>query len=220
MTTTDTRPVTGPDGDNPITRHTVDFGDSRLPDRFWDKCTPVPFSGCWLWYAAVNEFGYARFTFRARVWYGHRLTYETLLDPVRRDLVLDHRCRVTSCVNPLHVEAVTAAVNTLRQGRQERTHCPKGHPFDEVNTYIPVNGRGRKCRACHAIGVSNRKRLLNSAALVDATRVVSSAIVASGLLVVGQIEPGLTTDDGSVEVRLSIRVPASAVENARQGGSK
>lgn len=31
----------------------VDYGDSRLPDRFWDKVFPEPMSGCWLWGAHV-----------------------------------------------------------------------------------------------------------------------------------------------------------------------
>jgi HNH endonuclease len=28
------------------------------------------------------------------------------------------------------------------------THCPKGHPYDEENTYI--DGRGRRCKKCNA----------------------------------------------------------------------
>lgn len=29
-----------------------------------------------------------------------------------------------------------------------RTHCPKGHPYDESNSYIRKSDRGRTCRAC------------------------------------------------------------------------
>ncbi len=27
----------------------VEFGDARLPERFWQKVTPCPMTGCWLW---------------------------------------------------------------------------------------------------------------------------------------------------------------------------
>jgi hypothetical protein len=31
----------------------MNFGDPRLPDRFWVKVIPEPNSGCWLWFAAI-----------------------------------------------------------------------------------------------------------------------------------------------------------------------
>ncbi len=34
------------------------WGDSRLPNRFWDKVVPEPNSGCWLWIGAVTPTGY------------------------------------------------------------------------------------------------------------------------------------------------------------------
>jgi hypothetical protein len=39
-----------------------------------------------------------------------------------------------------------------------KTHCPKGHPFDEANTII-VKGHHRRCRACSAEYVRNWKRV-------------------------------------------------------------
>jgi NUMOD4 motif/HNH endonuclease len=43
----------------------------------------------------------------------------------------------------------------LRNGRNRnlsKTHCLKGHPYDEKNTRVSVRGNGtsRACRACHA----------------------------------------------------------------------
>lgn len=31
---------------------------------------------------------------------------------------------------------------------ERKTHCPKGHPYDEANTYVTKQGH-RLCRACH-----------------------------------------------------------------------
>jgi len=42
--------------------------------------------------------------------------------------------------------------DSIRHGTQynaRKTHCNKGHLFDEANTYIVV-GRSRRCRACDA----------------------------------------------------------------------
>jgi hypothetical protein len=40
--------------------------------------------------------------------------------PIANELVADHLCRVTACVNPHHIELVTRRVNTQRQGIHPR----------------------------------------------------------------------------------------------------
>lgn len=34
---------------------------------------------------------------------------------------------------------------------RDKTHCPKGHPYDEENTYWEKNRRGRQCLACRKL---------------------------------------------------------------------
>jgi hypothetical protein len=99
--------------------------------------------------------------------YAHRVAYELLIGAVPNDLTLDHLCHTRDaacpggrtcphrrCVNPAHLEPVSGRVNRLR-GRSpaaanvHKTHCPKGHPYDEANTYVnPAHG-GRVCRTCN-----------------------------------------------------------------------
>lgn len=136
----------------------MDFGDSRYRSSFWDKVIPEPMTGCWLWLAYLNEDGYAK----GRDHRGapgrliHKVLYETINGLVSEGLELDHKCRVRCCVNSDHLEAVTHQVNIQRgegvgQGNAIKTHCPKGHPYDERNTYISKNALGgpaRRCRAC------------------------------------------------------------------------
>ena len=121
----------------------------RIEDRFWSK---VDASGdCWEWTAGRN-WGYGKFmdadysTVRA-----HRWAWESLVGPIPDGLTLDHLCRNKLCVNPDHLEPVTMRANTLRgfgpsSRNAEKTHCLRGHPFDETNTYT-VAGR-RSCREC------------------------------------------------------------------------
>lgn len=128
----------------------MDYGDGRLPERFWAKVAVDP-SGCWLWTATLNPDGYGRIRMTRR-WapLAHRALWETCIGPVQKPRELDHLCRVRHCVNPDHLEEVDHPENVRRgEGGQHwaaKTHCPQGHPYDEENT-LRSEGR-RVCKAC------------------------------------------------------------------------
>lgn len=131
--------------------------------RFWSRVEPEPNSGCWLWSGTTYLGGYGRFTTETRSQQAaHRWAYEHYRGPVPSGLQLDHLCRVRCCVNPDHLEAVTARVNTLRgRGRTSqnaaKTHCVRGHEFTPENTRILVTGK-RNCRECLKVLHKRRKR--------------------------------------------------------------
>jgi hypothetical protein len=112
-----------------------------------------PDGGCLIWTGAHTKDGYGNIRVRGESVRVHRLAYTLSRGPVPDDLVLDHLCRRRDCVNPDHMEPVTNKVNILRgEGACARnarvTECPAGHPYDEENTYVRPDGRGRECRAC------------------------------------------------------------------------
>lgn len=126
-----------------------------LPDRFVAKFHVDPESGCWLWTASLNKYGYGQFRVRPRTRGAHRVAYEALIGPIPEGMQLDHLCRVRRCVNPAHLEPVTMAVNIARgdvEARYEwnraKTHCPQGHPYSATNTYHDPARPHRICRAC------------------------------------------------------------------------
>lgn len=118
--------------------------------------------GCWLWRRPISNNGYAYIKWDGRDQPAHRVIYELLVGPIPDGLVIDHLCRVRHCLNPGHMEPVTGAENTRRgrsgQLQAERTHCPRGHPYNEENTYYERSQRhGRACRACHRMWYHQRK---------------------------------------------------------------
>jgi len=125
----------------------------EMTSRFWSKVACR--GGCWEWTASLRR-GYGRFSIGYRTFPAHRVAYEMLVGPIPDGLTLDHLCRNKVCVNPAHLEPVTGVENTQRgpsgEFNREKTHCFRGHPFDDENTRwgrTPVgSGWGRWCRAC------------------------------------------------------------------------
>lgn len=109
-------------------------------------------SGCWLW-TPVRKDGYALAYWEGRRPLAHRLVWELLVAPIPKGLELDHvrerGCFNKNCVNPAHLEPVTPLTNTRRSlGNNSKTHCPKGHPYDEQNTILSKARWHRECRKC------------------------------------------------------------------------
>src|SRR5687768_11611176 len=117
-----------------------DFGDKRMPARFWSKVL-VTDAGCWEWQAAQANGGYGYFKWGPGMRLAHRAAYETLVGSVENGLHLDHLCRVRRCVNPYHLEPVTPRENTLRGVgtaaiHAKKTHCPAGHEYSGNNLIL------------------------------------------------------------------------------------
>ena len=122
--------------------------NKNMITRFWQKVQKT--DGCWLWQGHLQTNGYAQITIKKKRFYVHRLAYQWTKGRISEELELDHLCRNPACVNPKHLEMVTHQENIRRglvgQYQRDKTHCPKGHPYNEENTYRH-NG-ARSCKAC------------------------------------------------------------------------
>ena len=112
---------------------------------------------CWIWQASKFWQGYGQFGYEGKNWYAHRWSYTYFRGEIPSGLELDHTCKIKSCVNPYHLDAVTQVGNMNRAvQRKENYHssqayCKRGHKFTTENTYINKKSSGaiiRYCRMC------------------------------------------------------------------------
>ncbi|MBM0203209.1 HNH endonuclease [Micromonospora sp. STR1s_5] len=154
----------------------ADFSDV---ERFWAKVQKQA-NGCWRWTGMKHGKGYGKHSVgsltdgtRGEV-RAHRFSYALHYGPIPAGMTVDHECHNQDptcrakddcphrlCVNPEHLELRTQGDNMLRgktiaAANAAKTHCPKGHPYDEANTY--VSKRGRNCRACHRASMAAQRR--------------------------------------------------------------
>jgi len=138
--------------------------------RFWRQVAPANEMGCFIWTGGKsNSDGYGCFYDGVSAVAVHRWAFEQVC-LIPEGLELDHICRDRACVNWAHLEPVTHEENIRRgeTGRylRDRTHCPQGHPYDAINTYVNDAGY-RACRICvraraRAYGLRKRREARHS----------------------------------------------------------
>ena len=117
----------------------------------WSVSIPEPNSGCWLWELFVTRDGYGRVhVTRGRCNQAHRVSYEIAKGKIPDGFEVDHLCRVTSCINPDHLEAVPPEINHKRSSHVDLysppLRCKKGHAFNADNP--PIVKVGSKSHNC------------------------------------------------------------------------
>jgi hypothetical protein len=110
-------------------------------------------SGCLLYTGFLGHTGYGQIAYRGRTNGVHRYVYKLLRGPLETNQHVCHSCDVRNCIEIDHLWIGDPGLNARdraakKRGAWERkTHCPKGHPYDEANTYLTKEGK-RNCRTC------------------------------------------------------------------------
>lgn len=127
----------------------------RTPEqRFWSHVDPCRTDGCALW-LAQTVLGYGRFKVGGRTIQAHHFLVGKAPEGLEWDHVKARGCVHRNCVWPDHLEMVSHQENVSRGDapfatrvrHAAKTHCPRGHAYDEANTGRNKAG-GRWCRRC------------------------------------------------------------------------
>ena len=146
-----------------------------LHERFWEKVDRRGPDECWEWTASRTHRGYGRIRSEVgRHAHAHRVAYELLVGPIPEGLVIDHLCRNRGCVNPAHLEPVTAEENHRRGDHSKPlwSHCKQGHPLEGENLYVRASGESagkRQCQICRREAWRRQRAKRNAALLVVAS---------------------------------------------------
>lgn len=179
-------------------------------DFFFSRFEIIQESGCWEWIASINGAGYGQVRIRGRTFAAHRVSYSIHKGELDLELVIDHMCRNRKCVNPEHLRQVTPKTNTLENSEgvsaknKKKTHCWRGHEFNEKNTW-KAKGKygGRHCRVCAAIKIKNKK-------LSYETRVLMLAEILRDSLKI------LASPDNHMEYESRVMIVLSEIEEIKK----
>lgn len=150
---------------------TQDIIDAAI-DRLHLQSRHDPKTGCINFTGRKNSNGYGSIQVKGVVYATHRIMAVAggKMSP-DSPLAVDHLCSNKACMNPDHLEAVTASVNNKRayeRGERARTtpnnanlaktHCPQGHEYSSENTYMNVADRRRHCKTCNRFRLAESRR--------------------------------------------------------------
>lgn len=143
--------------------------------RAFNTQTVITPDGHILWTGRVNDRGYGIIRIAGQDHRVHRVAWVLAhgRDP-DPELVLDHQCRIRTCINPEHLEEVTNAENVLRGTgpaafNAAKIFCDRGHLLAGDNLRVLPRGE-RVCRSCHRF--RNRRYVARK----RATRAFSAAV--------------------------------------------
>lgn len=136
-------------------------------ERFFEKVEKSS-DGCWRWIGAHHQEGYGVFNM-GRLMGAHRWIYQEVFGPIPNGFEIDHLCKVTACIRPSHLEAVTPSENVKRssswhhfvESASKVRECPQGHQYTDENTYIDKQNC-RHCKECQRQRSKERWRKIHA----------------------------------------------------------
>lgn len=141
----------------------IQTAGNTVTERFHQKYTPEPNSGCWLWTASGNNKGYGQIRRGQTQAKAHRVSWELHHGPIPDNLCVLHTCDTPPCVNPHHLFLGTVADNNADMVAKGRHSAVSGesHYRAKLTAAQVVEIRSRQGQTHKALakefGVSNQQ---------------------------------------------------------------
>lgn len=103
------------------------IGKMNTEKDFWNKVDiPNDIGDCWLWTEPKRN-GYGSFCLNYVNMSAHRWAYVFTYGSIGDSLEADHLCYNPTCVNPMHIEAVSKTVNIRRSRAEQKKRASQGN---------------------------------------------------------------------------------------------
>jgi hypothetical protein len=122
-----------------------------LIDRLLSRVEIITESGCWIWMGCVDQKGYGRIAsrFKCSPLKAYRVSYELFVGQIPTGKVVRHKCDVSCCINPFHLEVGTQKDNAKDASRRGRLN-----PKSLLNLHPGEKGK-------LGAGTKSKKEILN-----------------------------------------------------------
>lgn len=151
-------------------------------ERVLDRVVRVPFSGCWIFTGAANDFGYGIVGGGGRGQpndRAHRITYKHFCGDIPSGMFVCHACDVPSCCNPDHLFLGTNQDNVNDMVKKKRNSPPprnphvvgSAHPGAKLteqqvllirNTYAKGFGTQQELADCYGVARQTISKIVNN----------------------------------------------------------
>lgn len=112
-------------------------------ERFNEKWMPEPNTGCWIWTAATNDYGYGYFPHPIKppriTSLAHRVSWILHKGAIPPGMKACHKCDTPQCVNPAHLFLGTQHENILDSTAKGRHKNPVMYGSKNPNTVLSVD---------------------------------------------------------------------------------
>lgn len=108
----------------------------NTPERMKALRIVDPETGCWLWPKHKDRDGYGRFSYKGRLQFVHRLSYEFWVGPIESGKVIMHVCDNPPCYNPKHLRQGTSSEN--RQDCVKKGRMPNRKGQKNINAKLSL----------------------------------------------------------------------------------
>lgn len=109
-------------------------------------------NGCWIWQKGRDRIGrYGSSSIGGITTGAHRVAYHIFKAPVITGYDVHHICKVPLCVNPDHLEMLSANEHAeVEAAARHKDVCKNGHDLTPENVYGDGTGRRIKYRKCRS----------------------------------------------------------------------